>query len=93
MTDLLLTDEMDLKVTSGDFTPGPATAQHQKLLLIAHPGNFMQYPEIGVGIESHLNDEKDDLRVEIRSQFEKDGMKVKSMQVNGAKIEIEAEYL
>lgn len=92
MNDLQLNETLDLQVTSGDFLTAESTVQHQRLLLIAHAGDFRQYPRVGVGLESYLNDEKDDIRVEIRSQFEKDGMSVSSLRLNGSKIEIEAEY-
>lgn len=92
MTDIMLTGTLDLQVISGDFLTGKSTSQHQRLLLLAHPGDFMQHPSAGVGIEGYLNDEQNDLRTEIRSQFELDGMKVKSMKISGTKIEIEASY-
>lgn len=92
MHDILLTGDMDLSIQNGDFTVGESTRQHQQLLLIAEPGNIMQHPETGVGTASFLNDERDGMATEIRSQFEKDGMKVSSLHVNGEKIEIEANY-
>jgi len=92
MIDLLLTDNLDLNIANGDFANGQSTMQHQHILLLAHPGDIKQFPTVGVGVESFLNDEKDDMRTEIRSQFERDGMKVSSMKISGSKIEIEARY-
>lgn len=92
MHDLLLTGELDLDVSNGDFSQGETTAQHQKLLLLAHPGDFMQHPDSGVGIESYLNDERDNMMTDIRSQFEIDGMKVNSLAMNGSEIQIDAAY-
>lgn len=92
MDDLLLNNDLELIITEGDFTVGESTPQHQKLLLLAQKGNFMQHPDRGVGIESYLNDERSDMMTEIRSEFEKDDMKVDKLQMNGTKIEIEAYY-
>jgi hypothetical protein len=92
MIDIALTGDLDLMIANGDFTAAESTPQHQKLLLLATTGDFMQYPTSGVGIQTFLNDERDDMMTEIRSQFEKDGMKVSSLHVNGSKIEIDARY-
>jgi len=92
MQDIALTESLDLKIALGDFVAGESTPQHQKLLLLACPGNIMQYPEVGVGIQNFLNDDRDDMMTEIRSQFEKDGMKVASLQTNGSQMEIDAPY-
>lgn len=93
MQDILLTNELNLSFLNGDFIAAESTSQHQKLLLLAQKGNYLQNPDIGVGVESYLNDERDGLAVEIRSQFEMDGMKVAKLQLNGTIIEIEAPYL
>jgi len=92
MLDIALTGSLDLMIANGDFVAAESTPQHQKLLLLAQPGDIMQYPDTGVGIQTFLNDERDDMVTEIRSQFEKDGMKVTSLHINGSQIEIEARY-
>ncbi|MDX9906863.1 MAG: hypothetical protein RBS55_09780 [Bacteroidales bacterium] len=93
MMDIILTGEIDLKIDNGDFAAAGPVAQHQHLLLLATPGDFMQSPDKGVGIRNYLSDERDDMVTEIRSQFEKDGMRVDSLRIHESKIEIEARYL
>ena len=93
MNDLQLNGELDLVISVGDFVSAESTSQHQKLLLLAQKGNYLQNPDRGVGVETYLNDERTDLATEIRSEFEKDGMKVSTLQVNATSIEIEAPYV
>lgn len=93
MKDVILTGTDDLSMVDGDFAAAASSAQHQKLLLLTTPGDFMQFPDRGVGLSNFLNDERDDMVTEIRSQFEKDGMKVSSLQIINSKIEVEATYL
>ncbi len=89
--DLYLAEDMDLFVQNGDFVFNESPAkQHQLLLLLAHPGDLKQYPERGVGIQSYLNDERENLSLEIRSEFERDGMNVRGIKLNGSSIEIDA---
>lgn len=91
--DIVLTGAIDLAIDNGDFAAADPAAQHQQLLLLATPGDFMQFPDRGVGIQNYLSDERDDMVTEIRSEFEKDGMHVDSLHINATKIEIEARYL
>ena len=68
----------DILIQNGDFAIGDSTLQHQEALLASTPGEYRQYPEIGVGLVDYLNDETSmaGLRAKIISEFENDGMLV-----------------
>lgn len=92
-TDILLTEENDLRIENGDFVVGESTRQHQNLILLADKGEFKQFPTVGVGILRYLEDnDTDNLAREIRTEFNKDGMNVKEIRFNGSKIDITANY-
>lgn len=92
-TDLMLDENMDLLIENGDFVIGESTLQHQMTLLLADKNDFKQHPDVGVGIESYLDDESPaDMHREVRLQFSRDGMKVKSIITLEGKLNIDAEY-
>lgn len=73
---------------------GNTMPQNQALMLIANPGEFMFNPTIGVAIDELLLDE-DYLRFRhrIRDHFAKDGLIVRSVQLDANKpLLIEANY-
>lgn len=89
----IMMDEEELQITNGDFVIGESTAQHQKHLLIAEPGNYRIYPEIGVGIAADiLNDQKGDLRMRIQKEFENDGMAIDYLDIKNGNININGGY-
>lgn len=83
----------DLVYSDGDFALGDATSQNQLLLLITNPGNILQHPGVGVGLQSWINAETTGgLKAEIKRQFRADGMEVQSIKLEGSKITINANY-
>jgi len=96
-------DSIDLKIdvkrdsnnliTDG-LCVGNTMPQNQALMLIANPGEFMFNPTIGVAIgDLLLNDDYLRFRHRIREHFAKDGLVVKSVQLDGQKpLLIEADY-
>lgn len=89
----MLDDDLDLRIENGDFVIGESTTQNQKILLLADKNDFKEYPTVGVGIDTYLDDESPaDMHREIRLQFTKDGMKVKSIKTNEGQINIDAPY-
>ena len=73
---------------------GNTMPQNQALMLIANPGEFMFNPTVGVALVDLLLDE-DYLRIRhrIREHFAKDGLVVKSVQLDAQKpLLIEANY-
>jgi hypothetical protein len=81
MNDLLFYE--DIIIESGDLQIGDSTIQHQFDLLKSKPFDWLFAPEIGVDVESFLDDEKtaNDLFRRIKFEFERDGMSVNSIQI------------
>jgi hypothetical protein len=80
--DLLLDSDFDLLIADGDLSLGESTRQHQQLIMLSEPGEWREFPTVGVGIRSKLlGDNPGEVVSEIKRQFEGDGMKV--LQVQG----------
>jgi hypothetical protein len=83
----------DLMISNGDFVRGESTMQHQNCLLLAEPGAYKQFPNVGVGIMTYLKDDNQaDLLRAIRQQFISDGMSVNALSYNAGKLKINASY-
>lgn len=79
-------------IQSGIIT-GDVSRQNQAFLLGANKGDFKLEPEVGVGIVNFINDNDSlQLTAEIRTQFEKDGLKIKKLEVAQEAITIDASY-
>lgn len=94
MEDVII-DNGDLQTASGDFVTGYSDEQHQEHLLVFQKGSLKGDPECGVGIENYVNDtEIPEMVREIRFQFERDGMNVRSVNYTEAqnKLEFDAGY-
>ncbi len=88
-----LNDDYDLLIEDGALQVGDVPAQNQALILITNPGEWKQYPTLGVGLESWLNDDNPgSLKAEIKKQLKSDGMTVDSVSLDGSNLTIEAEY-
>ena len=82
MTDLILTDDFDLKIEGGDFVFGDATEQNQDLLLLIDKGQLRQFPYVGVGVVNYLNDDNiQQMHGEVVKQYELDGLSIISLEV------------
>lgn len=95
MNDLLLDDNMDLKIANGDFVVGRSDEQQQEVILLATKGDFKQFPDVGVGIEGFLlDDDIDGMLAEVRAQFSADGMEVTDVTYNQqtGKLDYDAKY-
>lgn len=93
MLDILLNDTGDLKFQNNDVVMGESTEQHQRLLLLAHKGDYKESPTVGVNATLFLKDEDNGgLLASIKSEFEKDGMKVNNIAITGEKLTIDARY-
>ena len=95
MIDLLLNEDMTLKIDNGDFVLGEATAQNQQQIIVNDKGEFKDKPMRGVGVLRYLEDHTPDrLAREIRQEFTTDGMQVNQIKVDMPKaIEIDAVYI
>lgn len=94
MLDIQVSDDLDLMISAGDFVAAGATRQHQRSLLLAQKGDFRKHPLSGVGVEGYLNgEEMNSLLVEIRSQFELDGMNVEQLGISASgELNVIAQY-
>lgn len=92
--DILLDDNFDLRIENGDFVVGESTNQHAEILLLSEKGDIRQYPFLGVGIKSFINDDSlEDLPGEIDKQFKLDGAKVRKREVfENGKINLDVVY-
>ena len=87
MIDLALDDLEDLAVDGGDFTIEESTAQHQRQLIMNNRGDFKQNPTFCVGVFEYMDDEHfQSLIRTISIEFMRDGMDVKTVQLNSAGI-------
>lgn len=93
MNDILLNDDFDLRFENGDLVIGESTKQHQQLLVLTKKGDWKENPTVGVGVAAYLKDDADtDLLGAIRTEFEKDGMIVNSIEKNNEDFIIDAHY-
>jgi hypothetical protein len=93
MEDILLNTTHDLDIANGDLPIGESTLQNQDLLLMTNKGEWKENPTIAVGAAGFLKDEEEaGLMAEIKTQFEKDGMKVKQIEITEEKLNIDANY-
>lgn len=84
----------DILLVNGDIKWGEATGQHMHDLLRSRMGDNRTAPTVGVASDDYMDDETpDDWFRAIRTQFARDGMKVKSIRIAGGKLEIDAHYL
>lgn len=92
--DILLNTEFDCTINAGDFATGESTLQHQKCLLVASPGNYLQNPAVGVDLYGNINNDEavEAIRKTINQQFEADGMTVVSLTLNGREVDVKANY-
>ena len=97
MIDILLDEDLDLAIESGDFVVNDAEEQHQQLILLASPGSFRESPLTGVNILSYLKAsftqvQTDQLRQNIRLQLQYDGYSNSVVEINSfSDIQINAE--
>ena len=93
MNDILLNTDGTIKVENGDLVINESSLQHQHLILQASKGCFRHYPALGVNVSDVILDESpDDLLLNIRREFKRDGMKVNSVKIIEGKVRIDAEY-
>jgi len=92
--DIRIDQQFDLVFEDGDFALGDSTEQNQMLILLSVPGEFKQFPTIGVGLEDYLNDERPgNLMESIRKNFLLDGMHLKRFTITEkGELDIDAAY-
>lgn len=79
--DLLTDNSGDLLIDHGDFSVGESDGQHIEDILLGFPGDYKQYPLIGVNLASYLSAPNSPevinrLRRSIQLQLESDNYRV-----------------
>jgi hypothetical protein len=82
--DILEDEDGDELIEAGDFAIGVSDDLHIRDLLLDAPGDWRQYPVIGLLIDRYKNaraDKKRKFESELREMLELDGYKVNSIQL------------
>ena len=80
-------------MNNGSVNIGDVQPQNQSLIVLSNPGEWKQFPELGVGIESWLLDENPgNLQSEIKRQLKSDDFDVRSVSLKNGLLTIDAEY-
>jgi hypothetical protein len=93
---MLSDDNGELRISNGDFVCDDSARQHQKDLILSHPGSFTQAPQVGVGIYRMLLDDSSpvEVRSKISEQVELDGQSIDRLVVNtDYSVDMEASFL
>ncbi|MCX8018942.1 MAG: hypothetical protein N2747_00440 [Chitinophagaceae bacterium] len=93
MNDILIDNEGKIKTQHGDFRVGESDGQHMALLLMTHPGEWVEHPTTGVGLSDMVLD--DDLLYwehEIADQFRADGVIVSKIKLTQENLDLDAHY-
>ena len=83
MDDLIIQDDIEIK--NGDLVVADSNAQNVEFIITAKPGQFYQFPTLGVGIVDELNGSisKQALRLKIKNNLEADNRRVNKIEVKG----------
>lgn len=94
-TDILLSSGFDLQYNAnGEIIRGESTEQHQQLLVLCAKGEFKESPATCIGAYGYLKDnDVAGFLGEVKKEFERDGMEVKSLDFTEGILKINAAYL
>lgn len=83
MNDILIRDDIEIK--NGDLVVGDSDSQDVEFIITAKPGQFYQFPTLGVGIVDELNGSisKQALRLKIKNNLEADNRRVNKIEIKG----------
>lgn len=77
--DILLTNDGDVDFSGGDIsmaTTERATGQHKRDILMASPGDFKEFPRLGVGAVEYIQGDTEMFLRDVRKQMQADGITV-----------------
>lgn len=81
----LATENNDFIFKDGDFFFEDSNQQHAEAIMLSNKGDFREFPDVGLGINSFLNSpgyyEAQLLEQQARAQFQKDGFKIQDLDV------------
>ena len=83
MDDILINDDIEIK--DGDLVVGFSDGQNIEFIISAKPGQFYQFPTLGVGILDQINSSisKQALRIIIKNNLEADNYRINRIDVSG----------
>ncbi len=83
MEDFLINGDIGIK--DGDLVVGDSDGQNIEFIISAKPGQFYQFPTLGVGITDQINSSisKQELRIKIKNNLEADNYRVNRIDVSG----------
>ena len=83
MNDLIVKDDIEIK--DGDLVVADSDAQNIEFIITAKPGQFYQFPTLGVGIIDEVkgNISKQALKIKIKNNLEADDYRVNKIEVKG----------
>ena len=80
---ILLNEDYKMQVKNGHIALGDTSAQNQAVILIVNPGEIKAHPDLGVGVDSIVNDEDTYIwKYEIRRQLAKDGINISGCKID-----------
>ena len=83
MDDILV--NADIGIKNGDLSVGDSDGQNVEFIITAKPGQFYQFPTLGVGIVDEVkgNISKQALRIKVKNNLEADNYRVNRIDVRG----------
>lgn len=89
--DFIVDNDGELLIENGDFAIGLSDEQHIADILVAYPGEFKEFPMLGVNIGKAINGSLDgEIKKEIRLQLVADGFNVSAIEFVEDKLSIDA---
>ena len=83
MDDIIVKDDIEIK--NGDLVVSDSDGQNIEFIITAKPGQFYQFPTLGVGIVDEIKGSisKQALRLKIKNNLEADKYRVNRIDVRG----------
>ena len=83
MNDIIVKDDIEIK--DGDLVVADSDAQNIEFIITAKPGQFYQFPTLGVGIIDEIKGSitKQALKIKIKNNLEADDYRVNKIEVKG----------
>ena len=77
--------DTDIAIVDGDLDVGKSDPQHIEHIFRARPGQFYQWPTLGISIDlyRHGTVHKATLKQRIRTHLESDGYRINKLEVGG----------
>lgn len=75
----------DIRIKDGDLVVGDSDNQNIEFIITAKPGQFYQFPTLGVGIVDEVKGSisKQALRIKVKNNLEADNYRVNRINVTG----------